>query len=208
MKVMAIVGGTGTGKSTLAAHLARRGARVIDGDAIAHDLLRDDPAVTARVVKRFGRKILAESGAVDRSRLGRVVFGDTAALAALNGILHPAILERMERRLSEFRARGTGLAVIDAALLLEVEVPFRLDLVIALRCDSSVQRRRLRNAGLDDETIRRRLESQRDLQKSFHKADIIVDTGRELALVTAEIDAIVDDLLAGNGGEQAETEPR
>lgn len=195
MKVLAFIGETGTGKSTLAAHLADRGAVVIDGDEIAHDLLENDPGVREKIAVQFGEEVFTSGGAVDRRKLGGIVFHDPDALVRLNGILHPVILDRMSGRLRECRDRGEKLAVIDAALLLDVDLPFAIDLVVALRCRRSEQVRRLRRMGLEEDAIGERLDNQRHLEKSFHKADIIVDTCKEIDILTAEIDTIVHGLL-------------
>jgi dephospho-CoA kinase len=195
VKIVALIGETGTGKSTIAAHLAAGGAAVIDADALGHELLDTDPVVRGNIRRLFGPGVFRPAGAVDRAKLGAIVFGNKKALSGLNDILHPAIIEAAGRRIAELRRANTRLVVIDAALLLEVETPLPIDCVVALRCDREEQVRRLLKAGIPEQTIRDRLRNQADLEKSFHKADVIVDTGRAMEDLFAEIDAIIADVL-------------
>ena len=199
MKIIGLVGGSGTGKTTIAAHLAARGAGHVDADRIAHDLLANDERVIRAVQERFGRGVFT-GGSVDRKKLGGVVFGDRRALDELNSILHPAVLEVCRQRILEFETAGVALAVVDAALLLEVVVPFDIDLVIALRATRGEQERRLlKKGGATREEIAARLDNQARLEESFGKADVVVDTAKPLPAVLVEIDRIVDEFLTGGG---------
>lgn len=199
MKILGLVGASGTGKSTIAAHLAARGAGLVDADRLGHDLL--DDALVARVLReRFGEDVF--SGArVDRRKLGRLVFGDRGALEALNAVVHPRILDECRRMLADLELRGFALAVVDAALLLEVDVPFRLDRVVALRAPRDVQiERLLAKGGASLAEISARLEGQSELERSFERADAVIDTDRPLSEVLAEIDRLVDGLLSDESG--------
>ncbi len=198
MKVIALAGGTGTGKSTIAAYLEAKGAAILDADKIGHDLLNGDEAVRAKVLDGFGKSILNSAGEIDRFKLGELVFKDEKSLCLLNSILHPAIIERTSLLLDELRLKETPLAVIDAALILDVETPFPLDCTIALRCGREEQARRIRDEkGLNEKTIALRLESQRGIEKSFHKADVILDTAKGRDEVFKEVDVIVANLIGG-----------
>ncbi|MFN2469060.1 MAG: dephospho-CoA kinase [Gaiellaceae bacterium] len=88
---LAITGGIGAGKSEALAAFGRRGIPVVSSDEIVHGLLRDDPEIRAAVAERFGTRVLAEDGAVDRTALAEVVFGDAEALAWLEALLHPRV---------------------------------------------------------------------------------------------------------------------
>jgi dephospho-CoA kinase len=198
MKVIGLAGGSGTGKSAIAGHLAKKGAAHIDADRIAHDLLVNDAGVAAAIDKRFGKGVFT-GGRIDRKKLGAVVFGDRRALADLSAIVHPAVLEVCRRKIREYEAAGMTLAVVDAALLLDVDAPFEIDLVIALRADRTAREKRLlEKGGSTREEIAARLDSQADLERSFARADIVLDTNRPLAEVLAEIDRVVDAFL-GSG---------
>ena len=201
MKVIGLAGGSGTGKSTIAAHLASRGAVHIDADRVAHDVLVGDEGVVRAIRERFGDGVLT-GGRVDRAKLGKVVFADGDSLDALNAIVHPAVLEVCRRELEKCENDGAALAVVDAALLLEVDAPFRIDLVIALRASRDEQARRLSaKGGATREEIEARLDSQRRLEGSYADADVVLDTTKPLALVLAEVDRVVDALLEDDSNE-------
>src|SRR5512145_1043887 len=118
--IVGLTGGIGAGKSTVAAILAELGARVIDADRIGHEVYRPGSEGFRRVVGAFGPGIVAADGTIDRRALGAIVFGDPAALARLNALVHPLIAEELSRRIAEARAGGdAGPIVIEAAVLLE-----------------------------------------------------------------------------------------
>ncbi|HEV7720957.1 MAG TPA: dephospho-CoA kinase [Iamia sp.] len=118
MVLVGLTGGIGSGKSTVSALLADRGALVIDADAIVRDVQAPGTPVLAAIVERFGTAVLAPDGTLDRQALADVVFTDDEALAALNAIVHPAVGAEIARRLEE--AAGTDrVVVLDVPLLVE-----------------------------------------------------------------------------------------
>jgi len=191
--VVGLAGGSGTGKSTVALHLVDRYQAVhVDGDRISHAVL-DEDAVRAAVRSEFGAEVFDGQGRIDRRRLGRVVFASDARLRALNAIVHPAVVGHCAVEVSRARAAGAPMAVIDAALLLEVPMSFRVDLTIALTCEREERvRRLLAKGGRSEAEIRDRLARQDGMEKHFYKADAVVDTGRDVAAVFADVDALVD----------------
>jgi len=197
MRVIGIAGGSGTGKSTIAAHIARRhGGIHIDADRVGHAVL-DDPVVLAKVRERFGDDVVESDGRVNRRRLGARVFADDSARADLNAIVHPAIIRRCEDAVEAARVSGQPVAVVDAALLFEVDMGLVMDFTFALVCDPEVRLARLlAKGGWSEAEIRARLAAQTGLEKNFYKADLVVDTGQDLAGVLAGIDTHVDALLA------------
>ncbi len=208
MKIVGLTGGSGTGKSTVARHLARRpGTVVVDADALGHAVL-EDAAVRRRVREAFGDDVFDVAGRVDRARLGARVFSDARVRRRLEAIVHPEIVRRTVEAVEAARRAGARLVVVDAALLLEVDLPLRFDLVLALRAPRDVCRRRLLER--DDrspEAVERRLDAQRELEKSFVRADAIVDTDRALPDVLAEVDRRVDGLFSeGDDSNGRETE--
>ena len=202
MFVIGIAGGSGTGKSTIASHVASRlGGVHIDADRVAHAVL-EEPAVVAQIRATFGDTIIDLDGSVNRRRLGVRVFGDEKSRAALNAIVHPAIIARCGAEIDAARSQGVPVAVVDAALLLDVAMPFPFDVLIALTADSETRLARLHTrGGWSDAELRARLEAQSGLEKHFYKADAVVDTGPALPDVLARVDELVDDRLFGESDQ-------
>jgi dephospho-CoA kinase len=195
--VIGIAGGSGTGKSTIAAHVAsRRGGVHIDADRVAHDVL-GEPDVIARIRAAFGDEVIDLDGSVNRRRLGVRVFSDESRRSALNAIVHPAIIARCAAEVDAARAGGAAVVVVDAALLLEVTMSFAFDVMIGLTCAPETRLARLRSrGGWSEAELRARLEAQSGLEKHFYKADAVVDTGAALADVLARVDGLIDDRLS------------
>jgi dephospho-CoA kinase len=197
MIVVGIAGGSGTGKSTVARHVAERfGGVHVDADRVAHAVLDGDAGVVARLRAEFGADVVNADGTVNRLRLGRRVFADAGLLARLNAIVHPAVTARCAELVGAARAGGARVAVVDAALLLEVPMPFRFDLLVALACDFDTRLARIMaKGGWAEADVRARLERQRDMEKHFYKADAVVDTGRDLPSVLDDVDALIASAL-------------
>ncbi len=196
MKILGLAGESGTGKSTLAGYLVTRGAEHIDCDRVGHELLAHDAEVNRLVRESFGDSVFDAQGQVDRRKLGAIVFADTDALKRYGDIIHPAIRTETGRRVDAMRDRNVPLAVVDGALLLTSEMPFAYDLLIALRCDPREQVQRLLARGDRSESeVRARLDSQAGIQKSFDKADAIIDTTGDLEHAVEALNRLVDPLL-------------
>jgi dephospho-CoA kinase len=193
--LIGIVGGVASGKSTVAAELKRLGCAVIDADAIAHALL-EEPAVHAAVVKRFGLAILGNAGEIDRRKLALTVFADAQELAALNGILHPRVLQRVEEAIERYERTDTVRAVaLDMPLLVEVGWADRCDRVIFV--DSSFERRaeRARRKGLlTEEEIKIRENSQISLDSKAKLADNTIDNNSDFSTLVRQIQDIFSDI--------------
>jgi len=197
MYLIGIAGGSGTGKSTIAAHIAARYQGVhIDADLVAHAVL-EDAAVIGEIRHEFGAGVIDDGGAVNRRRLGVYVFSDAGRRAALNAIVHPAIVARCAEEVARSRAQGVAVAVVDAALLLEVDMQIIFDFTIALTCDPEIRMARLRGrGGWSEGELRSRVDAQSGLEKHFYKADAVVDTGPSLPEVLAAVDRLLDERMS------------
>ena len=118
MILVGLTGGIGSGKSVVSSQLATHGAVIIDADLIVRELQLPGQPVFADIVARFGDSVVAQSGHLDRAALANVVFGDPAALADLNRIVHPAVGREMMRRIDSQRATN-NVVVLDVPLLVE-----------------------------------------------------------------------------------------
>ena len=114
--MIGILGGMYSGKSTVAAELAKLGCAVIDADSISHQLL-DEKDVRAKVVRVFGKEILNDKGKISRSTLANRVFGDPAKLETLTGILHPLVMARVEQLMAQCDTQPAVKAIV-------LDIPF------------------------------------------------------------------------------------
>jgi len=173
--VIGLVGGVGSGKSTVARMMADEGCRVVDADRIAHEVL-GRPEVRAAVRQAFGEGVFGPDGQVDRPRLGEAVFSDPAARERLERIVHPPILDRLRAELDEARRAGPPAVVLDAPLILEKDLAKECDCVVYIRVPAAVRYRRLREArGWSRAEAERRDASQVSLKVKQNRADYIID---------------------------------
>ncbi|MGH9931121.1 MAG: dephospho-CoA kinase, partial [Pyrinomonadaceae bacterium] len=139
-----LTGSIGVGKSFVSGVLAELGCRVLDADETAREVVEPGSPALRDVVAKFGPEILQSEGTLDRTRLGTIVFADSAKRAALNSILHPYIIAQQDRRLREWEAADPGtIAVVDAALMIESGGYRRFDKLIVVHCRPEVQLERL-----------------------------------------------------------------
>ena len=157
--VIGITGNIGVGKSTVAGLLAARGVRVIDADRVVHDLYADpNGALAQEIAAAFGPGVVAPGGALDRAALGRIVFNDAGALAALERLVHPAVVAEVERDLRAVAPRAP--VAIEAVKLIESDLAALLDAVWLVAAAPALQAARLRAKGMADGEARRRIEAQ------------------------------------------------
>ena len=178
-----LTGGIACGRTTVCGMLARRGAFVVDMDVVAHELVAPEGAAVPPVVEAFGPAVLDPLGGVNRKALGARVFSDAAARARLEAILHPMILERASALIAEFaRAVARGVAVTDAALLVETGGYRRYQRLIAVTCDPVLQLQRLmKRDALNESATRARIAAQAPLAEKIALADYHIDTSETLA---------------------------
>src|SRR5437763_12800469 len=141
--VVGLVGGIGSGKSEVAAALARRGGCLVAGDPLGHAALRQ-PSVRQQVVDRWGPDLLGADGEIDRTKLGAVVFADADERAALEAIVHPWISRRLREQLIAAKADpNCRFVVLDAAVMLEAGWRTACDVVVYVDAPRAVRLRRV-----------------------------------------------------------------
>ncbi len=197
MKIIGLAGESGTGKTTISEHLAKRGGGHIDTDVIGHEVLTGNEKVREEIASRISSDVFDENGRIDRRRLGAIVFNNSSHLKTLGDIVHPRIRTICKRLVDEMSKAGLAFVVVDGALLLEANMSFAWDVMIALRCDEETQFKRLMARGdRTEEEVRQRLNSQIHIRDSFDQADVVIDALRPLEEVLKEIDSIIDHVLA------------
>jgi dephospho-CoA kinase len=196
MRIIGITGGIGSGKSTVAEMLLKKGAVVVNVDKIGHEALLD-PEVCGELARAFGQDILDGNGEVNRPRLAGKVFGNPEAVARLNAITHPRISRRVKEAIVGYRERGEKLVVVDAPLLVEAGWTGLVDEVWVTEAPREIILRRVcERSGLDEAAISARINAQTDGAERRRHADVVLDTARPLS----EIEKQVTSLLETGGG--------
>ena len=194
MPLLALTGGIASGKSTIATALAARGAVVIDADAIVREVQVPGSPVLAAIAAEFGSGVLRDDGALDRPALGALVFGHPDRLAALNGIVHPAVRVESQRRFDEaFAADPDAVVVYDVPLLAEARAGDAWDLVVVAHAPVEERVRRLVEIrGLSERDARARIGSQVGDAERLALADVVIDTGASLDATRRQVDDLWD----------------
>ncbi len=174
MVLIGLTGGIGSGKSTVSALLAERGALVIDADAITRELQEPGTAVFEAMRERFGPGIVAPDGSLDRQAVADIVFSDADALQDLGAIVHPAVGAEITARLTA--ARGTHrVVVLDVPLLVESGRDDMAALVV-VDVDPEVAIDRLvHHRGMREDDARARMANQADRADRLSRADFVID---------------------------------
>jgi dephospho-CoA kinase len=170
-----LTGGIASGKTTAAAALEARGARVVDTDELARRALDPGQPAFEAVVQAFGRRILNAEGAVDRARLGDIVFADAGQRQRLNGIVHPVVRAAWQAQLTELKRAGWhGVVVVVIPLLYEVAVQDQFEAVIVVASTEATQQARLRQRGLTAGQAEARIRAQMPMAAKMNQADFVV----------------------------------
>lgn len=192
MLLVGLTGGIGSGKSTVSAALAARGAVIIDGDAIARELQEPGSPILDRIVERFGPDILVD-GRLDRRGLAAIVFNDAKALTDLNEIVHPALGEEIQRRIDAERDTD-HIVVLDMPLLAErPRSDLAATIVVDLDVDTAVERLVMQR-GMDREDARARISNQASREDRLKIATHVIDNSGDVDALDAQIDSVWADL--------------
>lgn len=144
MKIIGITGGIGAGKSTVLEYLRlRQDSEVVQADRIGHEVMEPDGPCYASIVELFGTGILQEDGRIDRAKVASIVFQDGKKLAALNGIVHPAVKKEIFSRIEEARRKEISFFFLEVALLFEDHYDAICDDLWYIYADEDVRRKRL-----------------------------------------------------------------
>jgi dephospho-CoA kinase len=195
MLLVGLTGGIASGKSTVSAMLAERGAEVIDADHIARQVVMPGTPAWCKIRDHFGPGVLHPDGQLDRQALADIVFADKSKLALLNEITHPAIFARIADRLEAHHGQDV-VVVLDAALLIEAGLAEGVDVVIVVHSPREIQVERLAAKGVGASDARNRIASQLEPEKRLASADIVIDNGGSLEDLSRQVDTLWEDLQA------------
>lgn len=186
---MGLTGGIGSGKSTVSAMLAERGAVVVDADQVVRDVQQPGSPVLAKMAERFGAQVIAEDGSLDRAAVAAVVFTDPDALKDLNAIVHPAVGAEMNRQV--IAQRDTDLVVVMDIPLLTENPREGLQAVVVVDVDPEVQVRRLvEGRGFDETDARARIAKQATREQRLATATHVLDNSGSLDDLVPQVDRL------------------
>ena len=177
MLKVGLTGSIAVGKSFVMNRFAELGCRTCDADQIARRVVEPGSAGLEKIVAEFGSEMLADDGSLDRARLGSAVFNDAEKRQRLNSILHPLIIDEQDRILGGWEAIDShGIAIVEAALMIESGGYKRFDRIVVVHCDAEVQLARLmqRNS-LSRAEAERRIASQMRQNEKMAFADHLID---------------------------------
>ncbi|MHC4744830.1 MAG: dephospho-CoA kinase [Planctomycetota bacterium] len=194
--IIGILGGIGSGKSTVAGEFAKLGCAVIDADKLAHSLLEEDD-IRAQIVGLFGPQICDSSGNIDRKKLAETVFSDCEKLGRLNKIIHPRVLAQGEELIRQYNEQDDVKAIVlDMPLLAEVGWDKRCDRIVFVECDRQIRAQRAEKAGFFDEKQQRIRENfQNSLDSKASLADNSINNNSDFSELVRQVVSIFSSIL-------------
>jgi len=193
-----LTGSIGVGKSFVSGVFAELSCHVIDADQVAREVVQKDSPALRDVVSTFGITVLDQNGELDRAKLGSIVFADDAKRTLLNSILHPYIIAKQDEQLAQLESGDPdGIAIVDAALMIESGGYKRFDKLVVVYCRPEVQLQRLMTRSkLSQEEAEQRIAAQMPQEKKKQFADYLIDTSDGFDAARANTTQVCELLLA------------
>jgi len=182
------------GKSTTARFLQEAGARIVDTDDLARELVQPGRPALAAIQKLFGQGILSADGHLRRDELARIVFADPSARKQLEAVLHPPIRSRWQAQVAEWRQGNVPLAVVVIPLLFETGAESHFDRIICTACSPATQHERLAARGWTGEQARQRIHAQMPADEKVARSHFVVWTDGTLEVHRRQLQAILERL--------------
>lgn len=202
MIVIGLTGNIGSGKSTVARRLESLGAKIIDADQVAREVVQPGTPGLLEIVNVFSPGVLDGAGKLDRKKMGSLVFADPQAREKLNEITHPRIKEKINRKINKFKEEnktkpGHRVLVIDAPLLIEVGLEHNVDEIWVVKVERKEQIERLaKRDGLTSKEALRRIAAQLPQEEKIKLATRVIDNSGEKNETIKQVDRHWDDMLA------------
>ena len=196
MLKVGLTGSIAVGKSFVLGVLAELGCRVLNADVTAREVVAPESPGLRAAVDAFGKEILLPDGGLDRAKLGSLIFADEQKRLRLNSILHPFIIAKQDEQMRKWESEDpTGIAVIDAALMIESGGYRRFDKLIVVHCRPEVQLLRLMSRdGLDREEAEHRIAAQMPQEEKKRFADFLIDNSDGLESARQQTEAVFREL--------------
>jgi dephospho-CoA kinase len=198
MLKVGLTGSIAVGKSFVLGVLADLGCRALDADETARDVVAPRTPGLNAVVGAFGKDILQQDGTLDRGNLGKIIFADPEKRKLLNSILHPFIIAAQDNQIRRWEKEDSnGIAVVDAALMIESGGYQRFDKLIVVYCRPEVQLERLiAREGLSPENASLRIAAQMPQEEKKQYADFLIDTSEGFEDARRQTEAVFQELSA------------
>jgi dephospho-CoA kinase len=196
MLKVGLTGSIAVGKSFVLGVLAELGCRVLDADQTAREVVAPGTSGLNALIEAFGNEIIQDDGTLDRARLGAIVFSDEARRLELNSILHPFIIAAQDGQIRQWENETPdGIAVVDAALMIESGGYRRFDKLIVVHCRPEIQLERLiLRDRLSPEEAQRRIAAQMSQAEKMKHADFLVDTSEGFENARQQTEAVFREL--------------
>ncbi len=178
MLKVGLTGSIAVGKTTVCDFFRELGCHILDADKTAREVVEPGSEGLAQIIDEFGRDVLQPDGGLDRQKMGKIVFADESKRLLLNSIIHPLVIDSQDRWLDEVETSDPdGIAIIDAALMIESGGYRRFDQLIVVWCEPAIQLKRLKlRDKLSDSDARKRIGSQMSQEEKKAYADHLIDT--------------------------------
>lgn len=193
-KILGLTGNPGAGKSTAAQLMQEEGARLIDADAVGHQMLEPGSPAFDSLIEAFGRNIVDEAGKIDRKKLGSIVFQSPPALERLNQLVHPPIQASIQQAIEAFRSSDEeGPLVIDAALIFEWGIVEPFDAVIVVAAPRDLRQERFETArGGASAAFEKREQAQLAQEEKIKRADAVIWNDQDIDALRKQIQTLFD----------------
>ncbi|MEY3701240.1 MAG: hypothetical protein RI891_532 [Gemmatimonadota bacterium] len=192
MRTIGLTGNIAAGKSAVAARLRAHGFPVIDADALAREVVAPGEPAYEAIIARWGDRVRAADGTLDRAALRAIVFADATERAALEAITHPAIQARRVRRVAEAAAHGASVVILDIPLLFEAGLTTTVDRILLVDAPVAERRRRLMaDRGLSAADAEAMIAAQWPAGEKRAQADWIIENDGSRAALEQRVDALV-----------------
>ena len=201
MLKVGLTGSIAVGKSFVVDIFSELGCHVLDADLTAREVVEPGTVGLAKIVENFGTDVLMSNGELNRSKLGGIVFANEDKRQLLNSIVHPLVIERQNEWIEAWEAADPdGIAIVDAALMIESGGYRRFDKLIVVWCRPEVQLDRLiMRDGLSAEEAARRIAAQMPQEEKKSYADLLIDTSAGFEDTRRQTIEIFEQLRVSNG---------
>lgn len=190
MTLCGLTGGVGMGKSTSAGFFSRLGARCVDTDALAHELVLPGEPALAEIRAQFGSEFIGAQGELNRASLARLVFADVGARKKLEAILHPRIRERWREQVAAWRRDHCPVALVAIPLLFETGAEAEFDTLICTACSAASQAERLHARGWSPDEVRGRIAAQWPADQKIARSHFVIWTDGSLESHRRQAEAV------------------